>query len=297
MQQQRLARLGRTAVARNLDRDANGQAEQAERRSHRDPTRTPAQARPADADQRRRVEGGVVQQDLPVTPHQRRGGHQAEVVAQPPTELVVAAQRLYVVPEPVLTEHDQLAATLAVRRRGERRFSPSQRGIRVVVQCCRGAFRSGMCAPFCQALDVRSRPGFVTELVQGLGHPHCERRFKRDYVAGLGAERGEPLELGDVHPSGRRIETVARSGGRDPQLGDSSQRLAQLGHVDLDRVAGGARCRLAPHSVDQGVGRHDSSCFQREHRQHGALLGDPGSTAAPSTSTLSVPNNRSTPRV
>jgi len=50
-----------------------------------------------------------------------------------------------------------------------------------------------------------------------------------------------------------------------------THRLAQLGHVDLDRVRRRPR-RVSPYSADQRIPRDDAARLQREQRQYSPLL-------------------------
>ena len=96
-----------------------------------------------------------------------------------------------------------------------------------------------------------------------LGRTRIAARERR---ATLGREADEPM---DVHALGLELEDIARSARHD---GFRAERLAKLGHVDLDGVRGGLGRVARPEALDELVDRDDPSGLEREHGEERAGL-------------------------
>src|SRR4029079_14141230 len=71
----------------------------------------------------------------------------------------------------------------------------------------------------------------------------------------------------DVERAGDRQRVAARMRG---DLGALTERLAKVGHVDLDAVLGGLGCSLAPERLDDLVDRDDVPAAQDQQREERA---------------------------
>ena len=73
----------------------------------------------------------------------------------------------------------------------------------------------------------------------------------------------------DVHALGLELEDIPRRARHD---GFRAERLAKLGHVDLDGVRGGLGRVARPEALDELVDRDDPSGLEREHGEERAGL-------------------------
>ena len=76
----------------------------------------------------------------------------------------------------------------------------------------------------------------------------------------------------DVELVGADPESVATVCRRDRVAAVPGQHLAQLGDVDVDRLSGRGRRRLAPELVDQALARDELVRMQEQDRQDEPLL-------------------------
>jgi len=69
-------------------------------------------------------------------------------------------------------------------------------------------------------------------------------------------------DVGGFVPGGEHVP-----GRPGPDRRPVAEQLAQLGHVLLQRVGDGRRCRVAPHRPDQPVGADHLAAAQRQYRE------------------------------
>ena len=105
--------------------------------------------------------------------------------------------------------------------------------------------------------------GLEREVCEGGAAPETQRlaQLRRGLLRSPSAERGaavaeELLEPIQVDLIGVEPDEVAGTLS-DEDLARRAEQLAQLRHVDLDRVGGRRRRLLAPELVDQAIGRDD----------------------------------------
>ena len=115
-----------------------------------------------------------------------------------------------------------------------------------------------------QAADLRRRERLAGHVGERCAAPEPQ------CLAGR-ALREQPFEPSGIHILAGETQLVAAAVRGDHVL--LAERLAQMGDVELDELERRGRRVVTPEAVDQPVRADRRSGLQRQHREHGALLG------------------------
>ncbi|HEY7692075.1 MAG TPA: cupin domain-containing protein [Gaiellaceae bacterium] len=202
-----------------------------------------------------------------------------ELVERRPRRLV-GVQRLFLATGAVEREHLLPPKGLAERMLGDQSLQPAQQGV-VTTERELGVAEQldGVQPPLLQPFPPALRQRLGGEIRERRPLPERERlaQATRGSVGpagtqlslGLRDQRLEPLE---VELAGLEHDPVAGAAGLDPLRPEG---LPQAVDVDLERLDGRGRRRLAPERVDEGVARHRLACPEQQRRQQRALLRPP----------------------
>lgn len=227
---------------------------------------------------RRRGEVGVVTQDRALQLLQLRGRLDAELVGEQAADPLVGRQGVGPALGAVQREHQLGPAPFPQRLLGHQRLELGH-DLLVVPEG----------EPSVDAQFARGRPQFLEP--HGLASPElavgevAERRAPPEPLRLLGQEQGTagvvagrclPCRAGQAGQPNRvdvvRVEAQPVAG---PDRGDRAlgQRLAEPGDVAVQRLRRRGWRVLTPQRVDKCRAGHDLTTAQREHLEHGSLLG------------------------
>jgi hypothetical protein len=100
------------------------------------------------------------------------------------------------------------------------------------------------------------------------GHVIQRRPVPQRQRFARGRLRDEPLEASGIDVAGAEAQLVAAPARDDlGAVAARGERLAQLGHVNLNQLRRGCRRLLAPKTLDQALARDRRARIEREHRQ------------------------------
>ena len=236
------------------------------------PSLTDARRRRCD----RRVEVGVLQEDLFLQPTQARRRQDAEFLAEHVARGPVSAQGVSLSPGAIEGDHVEGAQLFTVRM-GARQPVELDHHLGVAAGGEARLHQPLDCdeAELAQSRRLGMECRMHRQVVERHPTPEGERCFER-ICAPVGVGRSRCKPFGDQRFELERVEDVPIGlnpvTGTDP-LDHRSQQLAQLRDVRLHGVAGAVGWVVAPQSVDQPVDGHDGVGVREQECEHQALLG------------------------
>ena len=234
-----------------------------------------AQRRPPGGDALRRldhrlvrpVQRRVLPQDLVMQAPQLRAGLDADLLDERRPRLAVGVQRVGLPPGAVQREHALGVEALAQRLLAHEPVEladdlPVAPGGEIALDRVLERRQPELLEP----PDLRRRERFAGDVVQRRAVPERERLPRL-------AELHEVLEPPRVDLRGIDVQLVALAARDDlRRVAVLGERLAQLGHVELDELVRARRGLLAPQSLDKPVGGHHRPRVQRQQGQQRARL-------------------------